>query len=47
LEQYPINPAETAHIVPPTAGDIKASAMCIISILSENSPTKKPRRYVM
>jgi len=36
LEQYPISPAEAAHIVPPTAGDIKASAMCIILIPSPN-----------
>jgi hypothetical protein len=25
LEQYPIRPADVAHMVPPTAGEIKAS----------------------
>jgi hypothetical protein len=30
LEQYPIRPADAAHIVPPTAGEINASAICIV-----------------
>jgi hypothetical protein len=36
LEQYPISPAEAAHIVAPTAGDIKASTIYMILILSPN-----------
>jgi hypothetical protein len=32
LEQYPISPAEAAHLVAPTAGGIKASAMCICQL---------------
>ena len=29
LALYTVSPAVAAHIVPPTAGEIKASAMCI------------------
>jgi hypothetical protein len=29
LALYKVSPAVAAHIVPPTAGEIKASAMCI------------------
>jgi hypothetical protein len=45
LEQYPIRAAEAAHIVPPTAGDIKASAMCILLILSPKSQITESRNF--
>ena len=44
LEQNPIRPALAAHMVPPTTGEINASAMCIIKPPFTRKTFRLPRK---